>query len=377
MKNICKTFIVTFVAIIAMTACSPDSLLENDNMNPTQQTMLQGRDLANNLLASFSNNVTRNAELNYPNYYGGMFFDEKGQLNILSVSENPDKYREEFIQRCQGDNFILKSCKYSLNELNNGIEIIRELLSTAPQASKTLGLKSFWLSDNKSELHIGLSDCSDENINYFKTTIADLPYIVFEQVDKIEYQAEQIDAGSPINSKNGISQSSLGYRAICNGEKGFVVAAHAMISMGTVSLYDAPNWEIGQCKKIDKTVDAAFCTLFSSYTPSNTTFEGVSLTSDIETVIFGDKVSICGHHSSGSGTVLSTNYNYVGPEGNAIYGGVQATYTSQNGDSGAVIYTASKNIAGMHSAGVTTSGTKSAIFIPAAAINRALSLTMY
>lgn len=101
MKNICKTFIVTFVAIIAMTACSPDSLLENDNMNPTQQTMLQGRDLANNLLASFSNNVTRNAELNYPNYYGGMFFDEKGQLNILSVSENPDKYREEFIQRCR------------------------------------------------------------------------------------------------------------------------------------------------------------------------------------------------------------------------------------------------------------------------------------
>lgn len=191
-----------------------------------------------------------------------------------------------------------------------------------------------------------------------KLVIADLPYLVFDQVDEIEYQAEQIDAGTPINSKGGTSKSSLGYRAICDGEKGFVVAAHAMASMGIISLGDYTNMEIGQCKKIDKSVDAAFCALFSQYTASNTTYDFVALTSTIETVVRGNNVSICGRYNQGAGSVLSTNYSYVGPEGNIIYGAIQATYNSQNGDSGAVVYTTSnKNIAGMHVASlVTTSG---------------------
>ena len=108
------------------------------------------------------------------------------------------------------------------------------------------------------------------------------------------------------------------------------------------------------------------------------TYDFKTLTSNVATVIFGDKVSICGRYNNGSGTVLSTNYNLIGPNGTPIWGAIQASYNSQDGDSGAVVYTTTgNNIAGMHSAAITTNSVRSAIFIPASSINRALSLTMY
>ena len=49
-----------------------------------------------------------------------------------------------------------------------------------------------------------------------------------------------------------------------------------------------------------------------------------------------------------------------------------------NGQELANIYgTNSHNIAGIHAAGITSSSGKTAVFIPASSINRALSLTMY
>lgn len=378
MKKLCNILSVAVFVMMAMNACSPNSLLDDNEMNLVPQSALQGRDLANNLLASFGNSVTRNAELIYPNYYGGMYLDDNGTLIILSVSDNPNSYKNEFVQRCQGNNFILRPCKYSLNELNDGIDAIKKVFNVTSQSSliEELHLKSFWLSEKENEIHIGLSDCSEENMNRFKAVCPDLPPLVFEQINEIEYQVE-IDAGTPINSQSGGSKSSLGYRAKYGNEIGFVVAAHAMVPMGIVSLQDNKNDEIGQCKIIDKSVDAAFCALFSPYTASNMTYDFTNLTSNIETVMWGDKVSICGRYNNGSGTVLSTNYSYVGPDATVIYGAIQATYNSQNGDSGAVVYTTNHNIAGMHSAALVTGATRTAVFVPAASINKALSLTMY
>lgn len=378
MKKLCKKLFIAFFAVLAITACSQDSLLESENVISAQKTELQGRELANNLLASFGNSVTRNSELVYPDYYGGMYLDNAGTLVIMATSDDLSSCKKEFSQRCKGDNFELKQCKFSLNELNKGIETIKEKFNASPfSLFKDLHLKSFWISEKENMLYIGLSDLSSENTNRVKAVLGNLPYANFKKVDNIEFQSE-IEAGSPINSKFGASKSSLGYRAKYNGEIGFVVAAHAMITMGKVSLGDISSDEIGQVKIIDESVDAAFCALFSGFTASKMTYDFKTLTSNVATVIFGDKVSICGRYNNGSGTVLSTNYNLIGPNGTPIWGAIQASYNSQDGDSGAVVYTTTgNNIAGMHSAAITTNSVRNAIFIPASSINRALSLTMY
>lgn len=88
MKKLCKKLFIAFFAVLAITACSQDSLLESENVISAQKTELQGRELANNLLASFGNSVTRNSELVYPDYYGGMYLDNAGTLVIMATSDN-------------------------------------------------------------------------------------------------------------------------------------------------------------------------------------------------------------------------------------------------------------------------------------------------
>lgn len=378
MKKLCNVLFVVFIAIFAMTSCSQDSLLDDgEELNAVHGIELRGHELANNLLASFENYVTRGNDIVYPDYYGGMYLDDDGTLVVLSVSDDPNLYRDEFVKRCQGDNFKLQPCKSSLNELKDGVELIRKSSISQPSLFEELHLKSFWVSEKENKVYIGLSDCSSDNINRFKRFFGRLAFLDFEKIDNIEFQSE-IDAGSPINSKFGASQSSLGYRAKYAGEQGFVVAAHAMITMGKVALGDSSSDEIGQIKIIDESVDAAFCALFSGFTASNMTYDFKTLTSNVATVIYGDNVSICGRYNTGSGSVISTNYNFVGPNGTPIWGAVQATYNSRSGDSGAVIYTTTgHDIAGMHSAGITANGVKTAVFIPASSINSKLSLTMY
>lgn len=379
MKRLCYVLSAALFAILAMTACSQDSLLDESEVDMSSKVELSGQELANNLLASFRNDITRNGDAIYPDYYGGMYLNDDGLLTILTVSDDTSLYRKEFEQRCKGDNFKLKSCKHSLNELNDGIEVIKDKITSSGQSLiKELTIKSFWISDKNNELHIGLSDCSSDKINEFKTIFGDLPNLVFDKIEDIKYE-QDVDAGTPINTKFGSSNSSFGYRAIRDGEMGFVMSGHAAISMGIVSLYDDVNNECGQIKAIDESVDAAFCALFSDFTATNLTFDRfIPLNPVVENVYFGSEVSLCGRFNSGSGTVMSTNYNYVGSSGVMIWGAVQATYTSRPGDSGGVIYgTNSHNIAGIHAAGITSSSGKTAVFIPASSINRALSLTMY
>lgn len=362
-----------------MTACSQDPLLDESEVDMSSKVELNGQELANNLLASFRNSITRNGDAIYPDYYGGMYLSDDGSLTILTVSDDTILYRKEFEQRCKGDNFKLKSCKYSLNELNDGIEVIKDKISSSGQSLiKELTIKSFWISDKDNDLHIGLSDCSSDKINEFKTIFGDLPNLVFDKIENIKYE-QDIDAGTPINTKSGSSESSFGYRAIRDGEMGFVMAGHAAISMGTVSLYDDFSNECGRIKAIDESVDAAFCALYSNFTATNLTFDRfIPLNPVVENAYFGLNVSLCARYNSSSGKVMSTNYNYVGSSGVVIWGAVQATYTSQPGDSGGVVYgTNSHNIVGIHSAGITSSSGKTAVFIPASKINSALSLTMY
>ena len=58
MKKLCNVLFVVFIAILAMTSCSQDSLLDDgEELNAVHGIELRGRELANNLLASFENYV--------------------------------------------------------------------------------------------------------------------------------------------------------------------------------------------------------------------------------------------------------------------------------------------------------------------------------
>lgn len=99
--------------------------MENRNeihQSPNNKTVSE---IAQTLEKSFASKVTRSytEEINYPDYYGGVFLNKEGQLVVFTKGDC-EPYRQELTTRATSDNFILKSCDYSLNELQ---EVIDEL----------------------------------------------------------------------------------------------------------------------------------------------------------------------------------------------------------------------------------------------------------
>lgn len=358
--------------IIAVASCSSDEDFATDTLNRTSN-ITNVDDMAGNLQNSFKNDVTRAQKAMYPSYYGGMYLNENKELVILAVGDDSEYYREDLSKRCKGNRFKVEPCEYTLEVLNDGIEKLREKITSSVIAD--FDVKSFYLSDNENKVYIGLGDCSQGIINNFKSQVLDLPFLSFVKIDKIESHAQQIESGSPVRTNSG--KSSLAYRAMYNGEVGFVTAAHAVNSMGIIS-YEDNGPEIAQVKNISLYVDAAFCAMLSGYEASNQTYYNfTSLNPRTESVYYGQSVTLSARYNSNSGIVLSTNFNFTSDAGYSIWGAVEASYPSQPGDSGGVVYTNSKNVAGMHVAGINSSSSHSAVFVRADEINNALSLTMY
>lgn len=112
-----KTFVylISFVAVLCMTACS-DVL--DEPSNEVVNSEKSSYDLAVKLLDSFKNSVSRSLDddLVYPDYYGGMYIDEFGDLNVL-VKDGVSSTRSVVTNIIDSENVVLHPCLYSYSEL--------------------------------------------------------------------------------------------------------------------------------------------------------------------------------------------------------------------------------------------------------------------
>lgn len=90
MKRLCYVLSAALFAILAMTACSQDSLLDESEVDMSSKVELNGQELANNLLASFRNGITRNGDAIYPDYYGGMCHNIAG-IHAAGITSSSGK----------------------------------------------------------------------------------------------------------------------------------------------------------------------------------------------------------------------------------------------------------------------------------------------
>lgn len=77
--------------------------------------------MVSNIQNSFSQGSTRGLEsekLIYPDNFGGMYVNEKGELVVLVSEKITENVRKSYVLRAGSDKFIIKSCEYSYNELN-------------------------------------------------------------------------------------------------------------------------------------------------------------------------------------------------------------------------------------------------------------------
>lgn len=173
-----------FAVIVVMASCSSNNDLDVQ-VQPTSNARGQslekelGTTIAN-LEGSFLVSRSGTNDDIYPSYYGGSYVNEHKQLVILS--KNANKYRDEFIVRTKATNILVEDCEFSLSELVLQLKKLDSLLKDSNYQSlfDNLQVKSHAIRLDKNRIVIGLADCSTQNIANFKSQVMDSPMFIYE-----------------------------------------------------------------------------------------------------------------------------------------------------------------------------------------------------
>lgn len=316
----------------------------------------------------------------YPSHYGGAYINDEGNL-VICVTEDSQEIREEYYRISGADKLEFKQVKYSLNEL---YEIAMSANRYAESTGKIPKPETSILRqrENRVELCISeqtLKECSNQLSGEEKIYVNDFEYkdaVDFKVSGELVLEASAGGPGYGINTKSSSgSVGSIGYLAHRNNngveETGFVTAGHTipMVSSNRI-VYNSNGERIGICTFTNGQ--------FTENGDVQTSYTG---NSDVAFVKLDDNATI-GGKIYGTSYYQDISVNYVIPaEGSQIYkSGVMtgvtsgrvyslyynndndylsgpvvkrilATYSSNQGDSGGIIYTVSggkARVVGIH-----------------------------
>lgn len=303
--------------------------------------------------------------------YGGAYIDDNGNLVVYlkdTDSNSINRLREIDTE------VIVKPCQYSFNELTGIMNQLNDykLNGTDEFANE---FNYYKLSDSENKIIVELEELTDENIAKFKDKVCDSESITFEQATDDGVEEVDINAGSEITSSS--SSASVGYRAKRNGVAGIVTASHFVKSGDIVT---ANGSTIGSCDAsvYSGAVDAAFVKVTNG-TPTNTiNGMGTTLSTTISEPGVGTVINKRGMKTeSTSGKIVSTNASWT-INGVTFTNLTSATYNSDSGDSGGIVYsyvssTGTRLTLGIHK------GRKdgNAHYVKANEINRSLGTSRY
>lgn len=304
------------------------------------------------------------------NVYGGAYIDENGNLIVL-ITQIKDEFANAIYS--VDDRIIIKECEYSYQELTEIMNIINDYKNIKDIFSDEFD--HYMLVDADNRIVVYLKNCNESNIQEFKKRILDSDAIMFKQSIDDGTEEATIKAGAKISSSSG--SASVGYRVKLNGVTGIVTAAHFVTNGDNVS-YSGNT--IGTCtvSVYSGSVDAAFVEV-TGETLSNTIDGGSTvLSTTISEPGSGTVINKRGFKTySTSGTVYSTNASWT-INGVNFTNLTAATYDSDNGDSGGVVYSYISSTGTRLTLGIHKGRHNGyAHYVKANAINSALGTTRY
>ena len=376
-RNFYFLCLLTFI----MVSCSDDFTgYETRQQSSNDKTLSE---IAQTLEMSFASKVTRSytGEMNYPDYYGGVFLDKDGKLIVLTKGDC-ELYRQELTTRAASNNFTIKPCDYSLNELLEVIDELNQYMENNQPMCEELQLYSFGLKTDINRVYVGLGNCSQESIAKFKATVMNDERIVYEKGYIMDTDVDAYDLAPGRMLHSPIGNLSAGYRAIRGNDFGFVTAGHA-ISQNQDITFGSIN--VGTCivSQTGGTIDAAFCQSNYSITDMTAYWEA-PLLAEVAPPLFGLSVTMEGYvtQKGGTGTItgVHTTQSY-GKEDEIAYTLTDictANYSSSQGDSGGVVYNPeTSKVYGIHTGHFSDGSTSFSSFCLASNINILLGLEMY
>lgn len=121
-----------------------------------------------------------NLEECYPDYYGGSFIDDNGELVVLiKDSLNTSKIRTTLKDVSDEDKLIFKSVQYSFSDLCDIMDTISDFKKENENNAYASDIVSCQINDMNNEIEVCIYDLNDEKVKYFKDNISSSGAIVF------------------------------------------------------------------------------------------------------------------------------------------------------------------------------------------------------
>lgn len=387
-------------------SCSDDFVSDTTVSNSGLEIASEVKSLqvTNDFLKSLKSSIDSRSSFSfeiYPDYYGGYYigFDRKPVFLVVKGLENIAKL--DIKKRVNSDYFSIESCSYSYNQLNAIRKVLREKFGDERQEAMIdeLGWVGQYIDQQENCIYVMLERCLDSDIAEFKRKVCDSPLIKFKvdsvvvlpnkeeikKETKSTFGVTELSPGGFINNQNW-GDGSAGYRVKYDGVEGFVTAGHVAYASGKEIGFVSGGPRIGLCEYCiiggSQMVDAAFVSFYSPYKmTTNTAYKKNPLSDDIVILGKNDYVQKEGgttFWSAGTVTEVGVDKRFAMPDGSFEYN-IQnltvATYKSDTGDSGGIVYSQYLGeIAGIHIAG---NGADIHYFLPAGDVNAALGVDMY
>lgn len=180
------------------------------------------------LLKSLDASATRNisSSTDFPEYYGGCYINEEGNLVVL-IKEEKHEYAQRFLTRSLSSSIKYETCQYSYNELQQVVDEIRQKASAGNEFLFN-NVSLYGISEKENSVEVGLLNNTPSVIQEFKKQICDSKTIKFCNSGKLILDSG-IDCASEIKThRDGkVHGASVGYRAKDkDGNIGIVTAGH-------------------------------------------------------------------------------------------------------------------------------------------------------
>lgn len=353
-KQFVKRFIALFMSItLVLVSCAfGTTALESDmnNLfadmeydNEFYVTQTESIRVYNEMLEAFAEetNITyslssQTTEESYPEYYGGAYIDDNGELVVL-VTEITNSINSKVRQATDySPQVSTELCEVSYNEMCYVIDFLTDKMDE-------LRNQGVVIESIRDDIINGNVVIAIVNLTYEKEQairkMIDCDFLKFENSTGFNDEATNVSGGYRL--ARGTHYSTASFAATLNGKNGLVVSGHGFPSVGNAAYYNGVK--IGEVSKTayknNSKADASFVPATGNVTITAVLKNGGHIMSgsmldppvNSTVYMYGAKSGLT------SGKITSINYTSNYKDGTVIVKQCLATYSSQDGDSGAPI----------------------------------------
>lgn len=340
---------------------------------------------------------------NLPEYFGGTYINDANQLVVQIVDQYYSDKQATTLRAVNGlEKVQYEVVKYSYKELEDAKMYIEKQWENSSFLKDNVTM--YGINFETNSVLVGFDNLKPEIVAQFKNEISDSPIYTFENIGYVIEDALQ--GGDSLAVENaaisGIKCASLGYRAIDKQNAiGIVTAGHFINTSEHLRECKTKRYEtIGLCRQsLDagrnkaEIIDAAFCTIQdANYLPTNQILYMPNPAVDTLSIktaqppkgLYINAVgAITGKRVSGK--IIIPSANVAKNNGGVMKDVIFASYKSERGDSGGIVYALNKNqniryTVGIHVAHIEDKSTgvfKYSVSAKADNINKLLELRRY